>query len=443
MAIIIGTPEDDWLYGEHGDDEIHGLDGNDWLVGFDGNDLIVGGNGRDILYGDDQWGESMHPGNDTLIGGEGNDELYGGGGRNTLLGGGGNDAIFSSYFSYNLGVDVVDGGDGHDTWEAFMTSLSSGVTLVMDTTPGATTVVSYGTTLTNIEAISVVGTNYDDVISGGNGNDTIGGASGDDRLAGGAGNDQIVGGDGNDFIEGGDGDDRLQEVFGNNTLNGGNGNDSLESGDFYNGVGVDAIDGGAGVDRWIGEFHAAGAGLTLLMDNTDGAVSVASNGTTIRNVESIEVHGSTHDDVIAATRGSDTLDGSAGSDVLYGDLGTDTVIGGAGQDVLIGGGDADRFVYQSISDSVGGDAHDVILDFSGTQGDRIDLSRIDADTSDGWDQAFNFIGNDGFSGVAGQLRFENEGLGTLVSGDVNGDAIADFEIMLLASATPTVNDFVL
>ena len=67
---------------------------------------------------------------------------------------------------------------------------------------------------------------------------------------------------------------------------------------------------------------------------------------------------------------------------------------------------------------------------AGTSVDRIDLSAIDAKTSPG-NQAFTFIGTAVFSNVKGQLRVEQAGTTVKITGDVNGDAIADFEIDLL------------
>lgn len=57
---------------------------------------------------------------------------------------------------------------------------------------------------------------------------------------------------------------------------------------------------------------------------------------------------------------------------------------------------------------------------SGT--DDLDLCPIDANESLAGDQAFTYIGNSAFSGYAGELN------GGVVSGDVNGDGAADFQI---------------
>jgi Ca2+-binding RTX toxin-like protein len=77
--------------------------------------------------------------------------------------------------------------------------------------------------------------------------------------------------------------------------------------------------------------------------------------------------------------------------------------GGAGADRLLGAAGADRFDFNAIAESVVGTGRDTVADFSGAQGDRIDLAGIDANANAGGDQAFAFIGG-AFAGVAGQLR---------------------------------------
>src|SRR5439155_22873217 len=95
---------------------------------------------------------------------------------------------------------------------------------------------------------------------------------------------------------------------------------------------------------------------------------------------------------IIAGDGNDTLIGGANGDILYGGLGSDTLTGGGGNDL---------FYYTDVAQSVGANT-DRITDF--TAGDKIDLSQIDADTTQAGDQAFNFIGSNAFDGQAGELR---------------------------------------
>lgn len=73
---------------------------------------------------------------------------------------------------------------------------------------------------------------------------------------------------------------------------------------------------------------------------------------------------------------------------------------------------------------------DFIQDFSRAEGDRIDLSLIDAKAAIAGNQAFRFLGSNAFGGHAGELRFEVVTGGTLVMGDKNGDRNADFAIFV-------------
>ncbi|MBX9741708.1 MAG: hypothetical protein K2X62_16660, partial [Beijerinckiaceae bacterium] len=64
---------------------------------------------------------------------------------------------------------------------------------------------------------------------------------------------------------------------------------------------------------------------------------------------------------------------------------------------------------------------------------------IDARTNFAYDQAFSYIGGNAFSGVSGQLQFQNG----VLSGDVNGDRVADFQIQIANVQTLSVSDFYL
>ena len=76
---------------------------------------------------------------------------------------------------------------------------------------------------------------------------------------------------------------------------------------------------------------------------------------------------------------------------------------------------------------------DHILDFAaGT--DKIELTRVDANTFVAGDQAFSWIGANAFTGSgaasAGQLRAYQNGNNWFVEGDTNGDGAADLVIQL-------------
>jgi Ca2+-binding RTX toxin-like protein len=151
---------------------------------------------------------------------------------------------------------------------------------------------------------------------------------------------------------------------------------------------------------------------------------------------------SSAEDVVYGRDGHDNIQGMAGDDDLYGEGGNDVLIGGTGGDRLTGGLGKDQFTYNSLSESMG-TARDLIMDFSRSQGDKISLSAIDANSGLSNNQSFTFIGSAAFSNVAGQLRFETSGGITTISGDVNGDGIADLQIQLAGTVPLVASDFIL
>ncbi|MDB5719436.1 MAG: hypothetical protein JWP15_54 [Alphaproteobacteria bacterium] len=120
----------------------------------------------------------------------------------------------------------------------------------------------------------------------------------------------------------------------------------------------------------------------------------------------------------------------------------ENAIGGAAGDTLIanqavnhltGNGGADTFRWAAVTDSAPGQA-DTIDDFqNGT--DRIDLSALDADTRTPGDEGFHWIGSAAFSGAGGELRGEVIDGNLHIFGDVNADAVPDFEIIIAHQTT--------
>jgi len=86
---------------------------------------------------------------------------------------------------------------------------------------------------------------------------------------------------------------------------------------------------------------------------------------------------------------------------------------------------------------------DTILDFSRSQSDKIDLEGIDARTDVANDQAFSFIGNAAFSNQSGELRSQAVNGNLLLYGDVDGDAAADFAIVVGNVSSLKASDFLL
>jgi len=185
----------------------------------------------------------------------------------------------------------------------------------------------------------------------------------------------------------------------------GNGGDDTISG----GGGGDVIDGGSGDDTLKGE-----AG--------DDALS-----------------GGSGDDTLDGGGGDDVLSGGSGDDILSGGEGNDELAGGTGTDRLTGGGGADRFVFDDVAESPA-QAPDLVFDFNKVQGDQIDVSGIDAISATTEHDEFIFIGDEAFSGSAGELRFVYDASDGLLQGDVNGDGTADMTIELLGVTSLTGDD---
>jgi Ca2+-binding RTX toxin-like protein len=83
---------------------------------------------------------------------------------------------------------------------------------------------------------------------------------------------------------------------------------------------------------------------------------------------------------------------------------------------------------------------DTIVDFNRQQSDKLDLSRIDANTALAGDQAFTFIGSSAFSANAtGQVRY----VGGVLYGSVDADADAEFAIVLTGAPKVMAADFLL
>ena len=202
------------------------------------------------------------------------------------------------------------------------------------------------------------------------------------------------------------------------------------------------------------DFFSAGAGNDTIRGGAGNDIINAGSGDdTIFGEEGNDrLFGHSGDDLISGGLGDDWIEGESGDDVLRGDEGNDILLGGAGKDVLTGGAGvdtltgnagADIFVLQRISDSgVGIGNRDTMTDFA-TNADQISLVSIDANTTTTGDQAFTFIATAAFSGRAGQLRFTVAGGQTIVEGDVDGDAVADFQVQLTGIVKLVADHFVL
>lgn len=464
--VLIGNADANTLSGGAGDDILAGGDGDDVLSGGDGSNELDGGDGAgdeasyaglrvggvtaDLLSGIATHGTGTDilthierlvgslqrdslagtAGSDVLIGQSGDDILRGRGGADTLDGGFGID--LASYYDATMGVHV---------------DLAAGRGYTGDAT---------GDVLIAIENLN--GSQYGDILEAANGGSVLQGYGGDDILRGRAGQDTLDGGAGIDIAtyysasqgvhvdlrakKGYAGDATNDSLISIEGVNGSAFGDTLAgttTADILRGFGGDDIlrgrgggdtlDGGAGRD--LASYYDAGVAVTVDLD-----AGSSSLGDTLISIE--KVNGSAYGDILTGANWmSNELHGYGGNDVLTGQRGADVLEGGAG---------ADRFVYLRTADSMaGGNWRDVIVDFAGDQGDRIDLSAIDADTTMAGNQAFRFIGSAEFDGAPGALRVAAFA-GTssyLVSADVDGDGVADMEIQVYGIGAGLASYFIL
>lgn len=444
---ILGTDNPDNLAGTAGDDQIEALASNDLAHGGAGNDSIDGGTGDDQLFGD-AGADNLYGGDgrDLLDGGAGNDQLYGGDGADILVGGAGADQIFGGdgidtvdYSASTAAVTLQNGtGAGGDAAGDVLDSVESVVGSAFD------------------DKITVSGPLHgvidggagDDILSGpgtllgGDGNDLL--LDGAAILDGGAGTDTLsthlsdaginlakgyvsstdgtleqihnvenVIADGHHIhITGTDGANVIDasHASGDNVLDGGAGDDTLigsgENGAvnrFFGGsAGVigDTIDGGGGdavgtvvynyiyYDSSPAAVHIDLRGLYQHGGDAEGDVISVGGDSSITGII-----GSAFDDVIRGHDQDRTISLDTKVDTLiYGGDGNDTLIFSSGRDWMTGGAGADSFVYD---DPRNGSFNfgDMIRDFSSAQGDKIDLSAIDADgNASNGDTAFHFVG---------------------------------------------------
>ncbi|MCI0753863.1 calcium-binding protein [Teichococcus vastitatis] len=332
---------------DSGSFRVNGLAGNDVITvraGTTGSDLLDGGAGADRLTGAET--------DDIFVGGAGADTINGGAGSDTADYANSPAALLATLSSSTTATATTrpNGGDAQGdvlsgienlVGTAFQDFISGNALanqmvggLGDDTVRGnAGSDLLYGDGVDENAPAGGVdfvdGGADDDTLYGGGGNDTILGGFGNDRLFGGAGNDLLTAGDGNDELEGGDGVDQLVASLGDDILRGGAGADDLiASGgndQLFGGEGDDTMDGGTGADAMSGDA---------------GNDTLAGRGGT---------------DTISGGEGDDLLDGGEDNDSISGGNGNDTLIAGAGADALDGGAGIDVANYATATGAVGVD----------------------------------------------------------------------------------------
>jgi Ca2+-binding RTX toxin-like protein len=436
-----------------------------WALGVNLENLILTGSAH--LNGT---GNAL---NNVLTGNAGNNVLNGGAGRDTLIGGAGNDTYVLDRADELVLVQetVNQGSDGLIVTYAASSS-SSVVNLGLSNLRNVENVVLSGT-----GAFTVVGNDLNNSLVGNASVNNLQGGAGNDVLDGGAGADTLIGGIGNDtYVV-----DNLKDIVsetstlvseidtvrsslnwslganlenltligsahlngsgnalnnvlignaGNNVLSGGAGNDTLDGSS-----GIDTLVGGTGNDTYvvdnlsdvISETSTLGGEIDTVRSSVGWILGANLENLTLTGTAFIGI-GNGLNNVLIGNAGRNVLDGGAGNDILSGGQGTDSLTGGDG---------SDRFVFNTLSDLGIGSARDTISDFSSLQGDKLDLSKIDANLLTTFGDTFSFIDSNDFT-AAGQLRFVDQ----VLYGNVNGDLGADFEIQLVGVNTLTANDMI-
>jgi Ca2+-binding RTX toxin-like protein len=395
------------------------IHGNGWgnvLSGKDGADTIFGNDGDDSMLGE--------IGDDSLLGGLGRDTMDGGAGADTMRGGADDDL----YYLVDAGDLITEvAGGGYDEVQA-----SRNYTL----TANVEKLVLTGTATTG------VGNASENVVNGNDLANLLQGLDGADEVRGFGGNDTLLGGNHGDVLRGDDGLD---------SLNGGEGADSLSGDDeadtLNGGAGADSMSGGLGDDTY---YVDSGSDTTFEFMNS-GTDTVISSVTRVLGAElenltliggALNGGGNGLANVMKGNANNNLLRGYDGADTIVGGEGADSLSGGAGRDQVSGGAGEDRFLF-AAGDFAGltSATADRIIDFVIGQ-DKIDVSLVDANETVGGNQAFTFIGSGLFS-QAGQVRAVVSGGITLITGNTDMDADAEFMIRLDGVLALTGTDFVL
>ena len=282
-------------------------------------DDITGNSGENILSG--------LKGDDTLSGLEGDDSIDAGAGDDTIYGGADQDILKGSlgndYLEGGTGSDDIDGGSGIDT-------------------------VSY------VNASNGVKVFLDSGLATGEGTDSLAGI---ENIIGSAFDDSLTGDNGANAIESGDGDDFIFAKEAADTIDAGDGDDTIDAG-----TGSDSVDGGLGIDTL--DYTDEAKIVVDLADIGTSSISVANGDTdTVSNIENIigsntaadTIVGNNLVNIIEGQTGNDTLDGDAGDDTLLGGSGNDLFInraGIAGNDVIDGGDDVDTVDYSGVTNRI-------------------------------------------------------------------------------------------
>ena len=252
-------------------------------------------------------------------------------------------------------------------------------------------------------------------------------------------NDKLTGGSGVNVIKGGGGKDWLISGGSDNRLEGGSGTDRLDAGDNGGFLSYEGSGSGVSVDLSDRSSKTLTPADAALFDVTGDPLSVpnvikVSGGDASGDIATgfFNVIGGrggdtlTGDEVANELRGmggNDTLTGNDGDDILKGGAGNDTLKGGVGDDTLDGGPGADKLEGGGTSDAPGTDIatyanamEGVTVDLSGGSRGRGEAA---GDSFDGIEQFVGSVHDDTF--IAGKDAAHITGGPT---GDTSNDTIS-------------------
>ena len=365
------------------------------------------------------------------------------------VGGFGNDRLIG-----NAADNVLDGGDGLDTVD--FSAATAGINF--DLSVGSFSAAGLGTdTLISIEG--VVGTEFDDVLTGTDEDNFFAMLGGNDTITGGLGTDwislegatsgvtigfdtltagllaadglgintftSIEGIEGTDFADtftgdenlqlyrGGAGDDNFVASAGGDSYDGGDGMDTIDFRASTSGVEIHLGTGSVYVSGSLGSFSQINFEHSHMTEFDDWINATGDANMIYTYGGNDQIYAQQGDDYVDAGAGNDLIRGWYGDDTLYGgdgdddiegDFGSDQIFGGAGNDDLDGGDDADTLNGGSGDDTLNGGDGDDILE-GGLGNDTL-------------------IGGSGFDTAF--YRNSSEGVTVnLLTGDVGGGATGD------------------
>ena len=424
-------------------------------TGNNGTNVLTGNSAANVLYG--------LTGADTINGGAGADSMYGGGGADV-------------YYVDNIGDYISEANVTGVDLVYTKVSLSLVANLENAVLQGSAGFNLTGNTSNN----SLIGNSGDNTLVGNDGNDVLKGMTGADTMIGGLGDDTyFVNQAGDSVIEvDGQGTDTVNSdvtfdlgtALENLTLTGtdladGTGNESVNimTGNYNKNVltsfgGNDILDGKEGADTMIGgagndTYYVQSTGDVITEDANAGSDTVVSTLTTYTlgsDLENLTLGGTYNiagtgnelGNIMTGNKGNNSLFGGAGFDHIDGGAGNDKLYGGAGLDNLTGGAGFDKFMYLDASDSGLSDgSNDWIFDFA--QGDKIDVSALDANADIDLDQAFKLDGDASFS--QGEISVTQDGADVWLAFNMNSDSAVEMTIRLKNALVADITsiDFVL